>query len=59
MPYKGLEYLLSAFQELLAKNPNYRLIIAGEPMKKYEKYCNAIQQTMNGSDIRNRIVRQV
>ena len=57
-PHKGLEYLLSAFQELLAKNPNYRLIIAGEPMKKNRKYWNEIQQTMNGSDIRNRIVRK-
>jgi len=57
-PYKGLEYLLSAFQELLAKDANYRLIIAGEPMKGCEKYWKEIRQTINGSDIRDRIVRR-
>jgi glycosyltransferase involved in cell wall biosynthesis len=57
-PYKGLEYLLCAFRQMLAKNPNYRLIIAGEPIKKYDKYWNELQHTMNGSDIRNRIVRK-
>ncbi len=56
VPYKGLEYLLSAFQELLAKDPTYRLIIAGEPMKGCEKYCKQIRQTANGTDIRDRIV---
>ena len=55
-PYKGLEYLLSAFQEILAKDPNYRLIIAGEPMKGYEKYCKEIRRTIDHSDIRDRIV---
>ena len=57
-PYKGLEYLLSAFQEILAKNPSYRLIIAGEPMKGYEEYCKEIRLTTNGSSIRDRIVRR-
>jgi glycosyltransferase involved in cell wall biosynthesis len=30
-PYKGLEYLITAFRRLLVKNPKYRLIIAGKP----------------------------
>ena len=30
-PYKGLEFLVSAFQRLAAKDPDYRLIIAGKP----------------------------
>ena len=57
-PYKGLEYLLSAFQQILPKNPHYRLIIAGEPMRRYEKYWDAIQQTINGGDIRDRIIQK-
>jgi glycosyltransferase involved in cell wall biosynthesis/O-antigen ligase len=56
VPYKGLEYLLSAFKEILARDPTYRLIIAGAPMKSCEKYCRQIQQTVNGTDIRDRIV---
>jgi glycosyltransferase involved in cell wall biosynthesis len=55
-PYKGLEYLLSAFQEILAKDPNYRLIIAGEPMKGCEKYYREIRRTIDHSAIRDRIV---
>jgi D-inositol-3-phosphate glycosyltransferase len=57
-PYKGLEDLLSAFQTLLARNPNYRLIIAGEPKKGHEQYWNTLQRTMDGSAIRDRIVRR-
>ncbi len=30
-PYKGLEYLVEAFQKVLPKADNYRLIIAGRP----------------------------
>lgn len=57
-PYKGLEYLLSAFEKILSNHPNYRLIIAGEPMQGYEKYWNEILQTINRGDIRDRIIRK-
>ena len=30
-PYKGLEYLVAAFGELLKKDGNYRLLIVGSP----------------------------
>ena len=30
-PYKGLEYLADAFDQLLAKDPSYRLLVAGTP----------------------------
>ena len=46
-PYKGIEYLLDAFRLLLAdKQANYRLIIAGEPMKGSEDYLNEIQTSV-------------
>lgn len=42
-PYKGLEYLVAAFRRI-AKDRNYRMIIAGRPGKGCEKYWEAIQK---------------
>jgi D-inositol-3-phosphate glycosyltransferase len=44
-PYKGLEYLTSAFQEILAKRDDCRLIIAGRP-KNCEEYWAAIREAI-------------
>jgi glycosyltransferase involved in cell wall biosynthesis len=44
-PYKGLEYLTTAFQQLLAQHENYRLIIAGWP-KNCEMYWAAIREAI-------------
>ena len=44
-PYKGLRYLLQAFQYLLRKRPNARLIIAGEfwePLTEYESFMREL-----------------
>jgi D-inositol-3-phosphate glycosyltransferase len=41
-PYKGLEYLVAAFQ-LIRERRNYRLILAGKP-DKCEKYWRMIQE---------------
>ena len=39
-PYKGLEYLVEAFDALVKKDGSYRLIIAGEPKKGEEElFC--------------------
>src|SRR5579863_2979118 len=47
-PYKGIEQLLAAFKLLSADNQkNYRLIIAGEPMKGSEEYLHEIQEAIN------------
>ena len=47
-PYKGTEYLLDAFRLLSAKKQmNYRLIIAGEPIKGCEEYLKEIQNAVN------------
>ena len=43
-PYKGLEYLISAFQRYLGQREDYRLIIAGRP-NNCERYWSAIQET--------------
>ena len=42
-PYKGLEYLVSAFGKLAATDDSYRLIIAGRP-KNCQKYWAEIQE---------------
>jgi D-inositol-3-phosphate glycosyltransferase len=42
-PYKGIEHLLTAFKQLSAKHPKYRLIIAGEPKKGSEAYLDEIR----------------
>jgi glycosyltransferase involved in cell wall biosynthesis len=44
-PYKGLEYLISAFRQVLARRNDYRLIIAGRP-KNCEEYWRAIRATI-------------
>jgi D-inositol-3-phosphate glycosyltransferase len=41
-PYKGLEYLITAFQQVLAQNDDYRLIVAGRPENDCQSYWNAI-----------------
>jgi len=45
-PYKGIEYLITAFQQIVARQQNYRLIIAGKP-KNCETYWNAIQEAIS------------
>ena len=59
VPYKGLEYLLAAFEKLYARDPNYRLIIAGEPMKGYEDYLAEIKRTIDGSAWRDRVIQKL
>jgi D-inositol-3-phosphate glycosyltransferase len=45
-PYKGIEYLLSAFRALAAKDDRYRLIIAGEVQKGNERYMDSLVQAI-------------
>ena len=57
-PYKGLEYLISAFAELSNKDRSYRLIIVGKP-KESEGYLKQIQQAMARSGIRDRVINRI
>jgi len=45
-PYKGLEYLVAAFHEVLARNHEYLLIIAGRP-KSCDKYWSAFHSSLS------------
>jgi len=55
-PYKGLEHLLAAYQQLMTRRLDYRLVIAGEPKKGSEKYLNEILQMIRSTDSQERII---
>jgi glycosyltransferase involved in cell wall biosynthesis len=57
-PYKGLEYLVTAFQLLASQHQEYRLIIAGAPTQS-EQYWQDIQTTIEEHPSRNRIIKRI
>jgi glycosyltransferase involved in cell wall biosynthesis len=57
-PYKGLEYLISAFTEILKRDGRYRMIIVGKP-KGAEGYWNQIQRSIERNGIRDRIIQKI
>ncbi len=58
-PYKGLEHLLAAFQQLVTIDSNYRLIIAGELQRGNEKYLGEIQRTVIREIDRGQIILKI
>jgi glycosyltransferase involved in cell wall biosynthesis len=46
-PYKGLEYLLTAFKELASGDRTYRLVVASEPKKGSEEYLEMIRRRID------------
>ena len=54
-PYKGLEYLIAAFQQILAQCDNYRMIIAGRP-KNCERYWTTIREAISEDVRRERLL---
>jgi len=54
-PYKGLEYLTSAYRQTLSRSEDFRLIIAGRP-KNCEGYWNALRQTIQEDVQKERIL---
>lgn len=54
-PYKGLEYLVEAFQRILAQRDDYRLIIAGRP-KNCEAYWSAMREAIREDVQRGRVL---
>ncbi|SRR6266498_171902 len=57
-PYKGLEYLIAAFNELLKRDRSYRLLIVGKP-KGPESYWNQVRRTIASSGIGDRIIEKI
>jgi glycosyltransferase involved in cell wall biosynthesis len=54
-PYKGLEYLITAFQHIWGRGGDYRLIIAGWP-KNCERYWSTIGEAIREDVQRGRIL---
>jgi len=57
-PYKGLEYLISAFGEVAKNSAAYRLIIAGRP-KGCEHYWNEIQDRIRQNCACERVIERI
>ena len=58
-PYKGLELLVTAFQRIVATNPDYRLVIVGKPKRGCEKYLDEIQRTIRDNAGRERVIQRI
>ena len=57
-PYKGLEYLVAAFAELLNRDRRYRLVIAGKP-KWNQAYWKRIEELMIDHGVGNRVTQRI
>ena len=58
-PYKGLEYLIAAFEQIVTTGENYRLIVAGRSKQGCDKYVDEIQQALNRTVIRERTILRI
>jgi glycosyltransferase involved in cell wall biosynthesis len=58
-PYKGLHFLVTAFQRIVARNPDYRLIIAGQPKKGAEKYLDEVLRTISYDIGLGRVIQKI
>ena len=56
--YKGLHLLVDAFLRLAARDPDYRLIIAGEPKKDSLAYWQEIWRTIDAASMSDRVIRE-
>jgi glycosyltransferase involved in cell wall biosynthesis len=57
-PYKGLEYLIEAFNELLKRDRSYRLIIVGRPKGSID-YWNKIRGTIDCSGFEDHVLAKI
>ncbi len=57
-PYKGLDFLIRAFAELVAQDASYRLIIAG-PIKNSEAHWAEIQKAIAANGTGSQIVQRI
>jgi glycosyltransferase involved in cell wall biosynthesis len=57
-PYKGLEYLIEAFDALMRRDRAYRLLIVGSP-KGSTDYWNEIRWTIDRSGFENRVLAKI
>jgi D-inositol-3-phosphate glycosyltransferase len=57
--YKGLEYLVAAFQQIAAADGDCRLIIAGERKKGSEEYLRRILETIDQDSSQRQVIQRI
>jgi D-inositol-3-phosphate glycosyltransferase len=57
-PYKGLEYLITAFSSLLKRDAQYRLLIVGNP-KGSKTYWEGVRDAIASSGGNDRIIQKI
>jgi len=57
-PYKGLEYLVTAFTGLLKRDPTYRLLIVGRPKGQMD-YWEGVERTIMNSGIGGHVIARI
>jgi glycosyltransferase involved in cell wall biosynthesis len=58
-PYKGLEVLVSAFQQIAPTDARYRLVIAGDRKTGSESYWDDIREGIEADGSRGQIVQKI
>ena len=58
-PYKGLDFLVTAFQRIVARDAKHRLIIAGRPKGGCEKYLEDVQETLSRTIDRTQVIQDI
>jgi D-inositol-3-phosphate glycosyltransferase len=58
-PYKGLEHLIAAFQMIVSRNAEFRLLIVGKPRGGSEKYVNEIRDSASRDAIHERVIQRI
>jgi D-inositol-3-phosphate glycosyltransferase len=58
-PYKGVHFLVAAFQQLAITNPTYRLIIAGTPRAGCKEYLEEIEQSIMRNHHSAQVIRRI
>ena len=56
-PYKGIHLLVDAFARIAHQDENYRLVIAGEPMKEGEHQWQQTQRAIEQSGMRQQVIQ--
>lgn len=57
--YKGLDFLVSAFQQVVRNDGNYRLIIAGQPKEGAEQYLDDTLKTLDDGLGGDRVIHKI
>jgi glycosyltransferase involved in cell wall biosynthesis len=55
-PYKGLQYLIAAFEQLVANGGDYRLVVAGRAKSGCESYVDGIRERLSREVNRERTI---